>query len=114
MSYSHEQLLKLAQTDTEKFLQILNSPKSDTYSLSIGAEILGEEIADETIALPIFKKLLKHINAVVREGAVIGITALFFDKPLPSDILERLKDIAIHDPSPALKKYAAEVVKDYD
>lgn len=113
MSYSHEQLHKLAESDLPKFIKILNSPNSDTYTLSIGAEILGEEVTDEDISLPILKKLLKHVNAVVREGAVIGITALFADKKIPADILERVKEMSQNDPSPALRLYANDILEDY-
>ncbi len=113
MSYSQDQLRKIAGSDVTKFIKILNNPNCDTYTLTMGAEILGEEISDEEICLPILKKLLKHINATVREGAIIGIMALFFDKRLPEDILERVKDIFKSDPSPALKAYAEDILKDY-
>jgi len=113
MSYSQDQLKKLAENDVTKLIKILNNPSSDTYTLTMGAEILGEEISDEAISVPIFKKLLKHINAVVREGAIIGIMALFSDKRLPEDILNMVRDIFNNDPSPALKEYAEDILKDY-
>lgn len=112
MSYSQDQLRKLAENDIPKFIKLLNNPSSDTYTLSIGAEILGEEIADEAISLPVLRKLLRHVNAVVREGAVIGITALFINKQFPADILERVKDISENDPSPSLRAYASDILKD--
>ena len=114
MGYSQDQLRKLAENDVAKFIRILNNPSTDAYSLSIGAEILGEEISEEDISLPVFKKLLKHINATVREGAIIGIMALFFDRKLPQDILERVGDIAKNDPSPSLKIYAEDILKEYN
>jgi hypothetical protein len=113
MSYSNDQLRKLAQSDAAKFIKILNNPSTETYVLTFGAEILGEEITDEAISLPVFRKLLRHINATVREGALIGLMTLFFDRRLPSDILERVRDIAKNDPSPALKLYAEDILKDY-
>jgi hypothetical protein len=111
MSYSNDQLRKLAQSDVPKFIRILNNPSSDTHTLTMGAEILGEEIADETISLPVFRKLLRHINAIVREGAIIGIMALFFDRRIPTDILERVRDMSKTDPSPSLRICAEELLK---
>lgn len=113
MSYSSEQLQALAQNDVSKLIKILNNPNSDIHTLTIGAEILGEEISNEELALPTLKKLLRHINAIVREGAIIGIMALFFDKRLPEDILEMIQNICQNDPSPGLKQYAEDILKDY-
>jgi len=113
MSYSHEQLRNLVKNDIAKFIKILNNPNCDVYTLTFAAELLGEEVLDEKIVVPILKKLLKHINAVVREGAIIGIMAFFEGKSLPEDILEIVRHIFKNDPSTELKLYAEDILKDY-
>jgi len=75
-------------------------------------EILGSEVTDETVVLPVLHKLLKHINVAVREGALIGISSYYgtSEKSLTSDILEKLSDISVNDPAPLLREYAKDLL----
>jgi len=114
MSYTENQLSQLANTNPKELARILTSPNADTRTLTFGAEILGGEVADETIVLPVLKKLLRHVNAVVREGAALGISAFYTDKVLPKDILDRLKEMASSDPSPAIKDTAKFMVEEFE
>ena len=97
----------------KELARILSSSNSDVYSLTMGAEILGSEVKDEDIVVPVFRRLLKHINAVVREGSMIGISAFYVDKKPPQDILTHLLKMSTDDPSPVCKNFALTLISDY-
>lgn len=112
MKYSEDQLVVLAKNNIEELTKTLNDPGTDSVTLTFGAEILGSEIKDEQIVLPILKKLLRHINALVREGAIIGVLSFYTDKKPPQEILDRLKYITSNDPSNTLKSFAKDSLED--
>jgi hypothetical protein len=112
MSYSENQLTALAKNNPKELIRIITSPNSDVHALTFGAEILGE-VADEDLVLPALRRLLKHINAVVREGAMIGLSTFYLEKKPPQDVLDRLKKMAADDPSPACKDLAASLFEDF-
>lgn len=112
MTYTETQLKSLAHSNPKELARILTSPNANTRMLTFGAEILGDEVKDGEIVIPVLRQLLKHVNAIVREGAVIGITAFFADKKLPQDILDRLKVMSSNDPSPTLKEMAKDLIKE--
>ena len=114
MSYSENQLIKLAQTNPKELARILTSPNKDFHMLTFGVEILCEEIKDETITIPVIRQLLKHINAIVREGAVIGASCFFTSKKPPQDILDRLIIMSNTDPSPSIKEAAKDTLKSFE
>jgi len=114
MSYSDNQLTALAQNNPKELARILSSPNASTSMLTFGAEILGGEVKDEEVVLPVLTKLLKHVNAIVREGAVLGISAFYVDKTPPTDILEKLKSMSMSDPSPAIKDTVKSMLKDFE
>ena len=113
MQYSEEQLFQLSQTNLNEFIKILNKSTTSNVELTFGAEILGTEIKDEKIVLPILKKLLNHLSSLVREGAIIGITSFYINIKPPAEILEKLQQMSKNDPSPTLKSYAKEVLEEY-
>lgn len=114
MNYSENQLTQLAKTNPRELARILTSPHAETRVLTFGAEILGGEVSDETIVLPVLRQLLKHVNAIVREGAAIGVSSFYMDRQPPRDILDRLKTMSINDPSPAIRDYAKTMMRDYE
>jgi len=114
MNYTDNQLTHLAQTNPKELAHLLVSPNANTALLTSGAEILGGEVKDEAIVLPVLRMLLKHINAVVREGACIGVATFYTGKKPPQDVLDRLKAISSGDPSPALKDYAKGLLEDFE
>lgn len=114
MNYTDNQLIDLAQTNPKELARILTSPNADTKVLTSGAEILGGEVKDETIVLPVLRKLLKHFNAIVREGAAIGISSFYMEKKPPQDILDRLKVMSASDPSPSVKDFTKTLLQDYE
>jgi hypothetical protein len=114
MSYSENQLIKLAQTNPKELARVLTSPNKDVHMLTFGVEIMCEEIKDEAITIPVIRQLLKHINAVVREGAVIGASCFFTGKKPPQDILDRLIVMSNSDPSPSIKESAKDVLESFE
>jgi hypothetical protein len=114
MKYSDAQLISLAKANPKELVRILTSPNADMRLLASGAEILGGEVTDEMLVVPVFRQLLKHVNAIVREGAAIGVSTFYLDRKPPQDILDRLKALATNDPSPTLREYAKGVVADFE
>lgn len=114
MNYTDTQLTNLAQTNPKELVRLLTSPNADTRMLTSGAEILGGEVSDESVVLPVLRMLLKHVHASVREGAAIGISSFYLEKKPPQDILERLRVMSNTDPSPAIKEYAKTILKDFE
>ena len=92
MSYSQNQLKMLAQSNPKELARILISPNADVHTLTFGAEFLGE-VPDERIVLPTLRQLLKHVNAIVREGAMMGLSAFYLEHKPPSDIIDKLRAI---------------------
>lgn len=113
MSYSINQLNALAQNNPKELARIITSPNADTRMLASGAELLGE-ISDERIALPALRQLIKHVHALVREGAMTGVSSFYLGKKPPRDILDRLTMMAKSDPSPNLRDYAESLLKDFE
>src|SRR5271154_3731967 len=114
MSYSRFQLTALAKTNPKELVRIITSPNSDTHALTFGAEILGEEVKDESLVLPAFRRLLKHVNAVVREGAMVGLSSFYMDSKPPQDVMDRLQIISTDDPSPSCKETAASLLEEFN
>ena len=114
MSYSKTQLVTLAKTNPKELIRSLISPNADIHMLISGAEILGEEVTDEVLVLPVFRQLLKHVNATVREASAIGISSFYLEKKPPQDILDKLKVMSANDPSPNLKDYIRTILKDFE
>jgi len=113
MNYSHNQLKALVQTNPKELVRVVTSPNADTQMLTVGAELLGE-ITDERIVLPAFRQLLKHVHALVREGAMTGLSSFYLGKKPPQDILDRLQIMTKNDPSADLKEYADSLLKDFE
>lgn len=106
MFYSEVQLTKLAQDDPKQLAKILINQNTNVNILTFGIEILAYEIQDETIFLEPVKVLLKHVNAIVREGACLATTSFYANKKAPAEVIERLRWLSEHDPSPAVKDCA--------
>lgn len=115
MSYSETQLNALAKDNPKELARVLSSSNVDVHTLTFGAELLGGEVKDGELVLPVLRRLLKHVNAIVREGAMLGVSAFFLDggKP-PQDIIERLRTMANSDPSPSNRDTANSLVEDYN
>ena len=113
MSYSENQLNALAKDNPKELARVLSGSNIDVRTLTFGAEVLGAEVKDEEIVLPVLRRLLKHVNAIVREGAMLGISGFYMDKKPPQEVVDRLRVMAKSDPSPANRDTASSLVEDY-
>lgn len=116
MNYSLVQLESLLHKDPQALFRILNNPNATVRTLSFGIELLGNETKneDEELVLPLFRKLIKHVNAMVRESAVIGVSSFYIDRLPPVDILDSMKNMMVHDPSNNVREYIETVLKDFE
>jgi hypothetical protein len=114
MSYSNKQLRILAQQNPKELIRIIISPNGDAKTLAVGAEVLGEEVTNESLVVPTLRQLLKHPHALVREGALNGVAAFFSDKPASRDILELLRFIAKSDPLTTNKETAIDIISSFE
>lgn len=113
MKYSRNQLQILSKENPKELVLILTGSNADVSTLTLGIEFLGESFIDERIVLPVFHLLLKHINATVREGAMIGLSSFYIEKKPPQDILEKLQIMSKNDPSFCNKEFAESILKDF-
>lgn len=115
MNYSNSQLRNLAQQNPKELIRIITGSKGDAQSLAFGAEVLGEEVDNESLVVPVLRQLLKHPHALVREGALNGVMAFFSNKPLiPVSILEQLRTIVKSDPLSTNKEIAADMISNFE
>ncbi len=115
MNYSNSQLRNLAQQNPKELIRIITNSKGDPQTLAFGAEVLGEEVDNEPLVTPVLRQLLKHPHALVREGALNGITSFFSDKSeVPRDILDQLRTIAKNDPLSTNKEVAADMISTFE
>lgn len=113
MNYSEEHLVRLAHDNPIELVNILLNPRCITPTLILGVEILATEVKNEDLVLPALKRLLNHVNAGVREGAVISVSSFYINNKPPQDILDRVREISNTDPSAYLKEYAKDVLLKY-
>jgi hypothetical protein len=114
MSYSNIQLRNLAQQNPKELIRIITSSGGDAKTLSSGVEVLGEEVTNETLVIPVLRQLLKHPHALVREGALNGAAAFFSDKIAPREIIEIIRNISKNDPLSINKDFASHILSDFD
>lgn len=110
MIYTDSQLICLVKNAPKELVKILISPNTDIKILISGTEILCSEITDESLILPVIRLLLKHVNALVREGAVIGIAAFYVNTKPPQDVIDRLNFISNNDPFNELRIYVKDLL----
>ena len=116
MRYSTQKLQELAQTDPQELIKIINNHyRTDIKTMALAIEILGEEVEDETIILPVVIKLLKHVHVLLREGAILCALSFYAEKklPFPQEIADRLKFISQNDPSGDVRDLASDTLKDF-
>jgi hypothetical protein len=114
MNYPKIQLIAISKNNPKELARMLTSLNADPRMLVLGAEVLGEYVTDEEIVLPVLRFLIKHLNATVRESAMIGISSFYMEKNPPQDILDRIVILANGDPSPVVKDFAKSILKDFN
>jgi vesicle coat complex subunit len=114
MSYSTQQLKQIAKTDPQELVKIINNNyRTDSKTIALAIDVLGEEISDETIVVPLVKKLLRHAHMLIRESAIMCAANFYDGKELPQDIIDRLKVLSKTDPSNIIKDLATDTLKDF-
>lgn len=113
MSYSIIQLKQLVKTNQTEFIQIISNHISEAMLLSAAVELI-DEITDESLTIPLLKRFLKHVHAAVRESALLATSSVFIEKKPPAEILDRIKNIAKSDPSPQVREYASDLLKEFE
>ncbi len=114
MGYSNQKLQELAQTDPQELIKIINNHyKTDIKTMALAVEILGEEVEDEAIVLPIVIKLLKHVHVLLRESAILCALSFYAEKKLPQEIEDRLRILSKNDPSGDVRDLATDTLKDF-
>jgi len=93
-----------AKHEPAKLIAALTDGSLPTADLTFAAEIAGQL----TEARQPLLTLLEHADPVVREGAVYGLSSFVSDPT----IRDRLYQLSLSDPSPAVAMSAAEALED--
>lgn len=113
MNYSSTQLQNIAKNDPEELIKIIERNNSNVAILTNAIEILGEEVRDEIIMLPVFRRLLKHIHAQVRESTLLAISFFYNNNPPPQDIIDKMKVIIKSDPSSIVRDCCQDILNNF-
>lgn len=101
------------EQDFYTLLDIINSNKLQDHRLTFAVEALGLVGYPHTDRHDIIKStlltLLDHINPIVREGAIYGISPYIND-----EIKTKLQEIARTDSSTALREVALDAIEEFD
>jgi hypothetical protein len=96
---------RLASEDPEALLAWIEEGTLSPADLTFAAEIAGRTLEAERV-VPTLVRLLAHEDAVVREGAVIGL-GCHLDTP---GVRARLERITTEDPSPGVRDTASDLI----
>jgi hypothetical protein len=111
MSYSIQQLKQIALNNPQELIKIIsNNYGSDTKTIALAIDLLGEEVTDEALVLPVIRRCLKHVHVLIRESAIMCTSSFYTGKTTPQDVIDRLKIIAKNDPSTDLRELATDTV----
>ena len=94
-----------ARTDPDRLLAYLTAPDSPPTRVTFAAEAAGA-IVDRARAVPVLLSLLRHADALVREGAIYGLAS-----DAAPDVLAALQRIAAGDPSAGVRAAANDAVE---
>jgi hypothetical protein len=107
---------KLAREDPHQLADMINNNALKLCDLTYAAKYLGAECNNSNLVRKILVPLLNHPEAVVREGALIGLNC-GYDPVTGKDHIDEpteriIRDIALLDPSPAVKQVAWDILED--
>lgn len=91
---------RLAEDDPHRLVKMLLSGEIPDYLLTYAAEEAGNQLESELV-VPALLQLLSHPQALVREGAILGLGEHESD-----EITTRLLEIASMDSSPGVRERA--------
>ncbi|HSN97755.1 MAG TPA: HEAT repeat domain-containing protein [Candidatus Nanopelagicales bacterium] len=96
----------LAAHHPRHLLRLIQGGKLEHADLTFAAEIAGR-LRDEGAVQRALLPLLSHPEAVVREGAIYGLS-----RHLNASVRERFAELAAKDPSAAVRSAAADALDD--
>ena len=109
----NETQIKQLAKNPKDLIQVINNI-SNIKELSTAIEVLGEEVKDEALILPILKRFLKHVHLKIRESALLAVSTFYDNKKLNPDILSRVMTISKSDPSSDIRDYATDILREFD
>ena len=99
--YTYQSIRAMARANPKELIELLYSDERP-WVLSLAAEYAGSVSGAE----PALLRLLSHKSALVREGAVMGLSVAL-GRTQSSAIYSRLAEVAANDPSPGVRTVAA-------
>ena len=103
--YSDERFEHLAKTDPAALVALLVSGDVPPARLTFAAEIAGRELPGDMVIDPLLA-LLRHERAVVREGAIYGLSRFLSNLSEPR--VRKAVEALLRDPSPGVRAAAAD------
>ena len=95
----------LAQCHPDQLLRLVNAQQLPPIELSFAAEAAGT-LANSPAVRNTLLRMLRHGDAVVREGAIYGLA-----RHVDEEILRELRQVAATDPSPGVQEAAANLIE---
>jgi hypothetical protein len=108
--------LRLAKEDPHQLADMINNNALKPYDLTYAAEYLGAECNDSNLVRKTLVPLLDHPEAVVREGALIGLnqTRLYDEDDHIDEATEKIiEKMSSDDPSPCIREFSKQIVEDF-
>ncbi len=99
---------ELAARSPNELCQIVRDSQAPITRLTYAAEILGRDVATRSAAAILTKTLQDHPSRLVREGAVLGLEHHLERHGVRENLLRAAHD----DPSPGVRRAAAEALAD--
>ena len=103
-TYCEALFRELADQAPAELALIVSRGLLNPAKLTYAAEILGST-AERSLVVSTLLPLLRHSSPVVREGVVYGLAP-----HLSPEVITRLRAVAEHDPSPAVRTTAREAL----
>lgn len=101
MTLSEEECERLAKTDPTALIAAMRAESASALLLTFGAEHLGDNCdSDEAVAMLL--DLTRHVLAVVREGAIYGLSK----HACRHNVADRLQEMSELDASAAVRGIA--------
>jgi hypothetical protein len=99
-----EEFLWMASQNPAQLIELVQAANMRPPRLTFAAEAMGF-LEDSTIVKRILLPLLSHPSALVREGAVYGIS-----RHIDANVSEVLRNLSKSDPSPGVREAATEAL----
>ncbi len=106
MSYGEEYFIELAANDPEQLVELIKGSTLSTVELTFAAEAMGLADSSTKLVEATLLPLLDHKEALVREGALYGLSYRLVSSAAKKKIMALAKD----DPSKGVRDSAKETL----